>query len=87
MTARFMSCKQVAEYLGKSRSTVYRWTERGLLPAPVRLAADTEPMWDREAIDRKLDRRPASAGRYTDPDESLQRLRERLGREAAAQTR
>ena len=82
MTARYMSRKQVAEYIGKSVSTVDRWTEKGLLPAPARLSGDTDPLWDREAIDRKLDRRPRPAGRYTDPDEAISLMREDRAREA-----
>lgn len=82
MTARYMSRKQVAEYIGKSVSTVDRWTERGALPMPTRPYDGADPMWDREAIDRKLDRRPRPAGRYTDPDEAISLMRADRAREA-----
>lgn len=78
---RWMSLKQAAAYLGKSRSTVLRWTERGLLPAPVKLAADTHPLYDREAIDKKLGRQDRPAWPYVRAEGGIARWKERRARE------
>lgn len=32
-TTRWLSVEQVAEYLGISKETVYRWLEKGIVPA------------------------------------------------------
>jgi excisionase family DNA binding protein len=54
--ARPISTREVAEAAGVSRATLYRWVERGLLPAPVRKVAGRhggrEHRWPRGTLER-----------------------------------
>jgi prophage regulatory protein len=47
---RLLDVRQVAELLGVSSRQVYRLTDGGALPRPLRLGGSVR--WDRDAIDR-----------------------------------
>lgn len=50
---RGMTRSATAEYLGVSAATVDRWTEKGVIPAPVSVAG--RRLWDRLKLDAVFD--------------------------------
>jgi len=46
---RYVSVEQLAERYGVDRSTVWRWSKRGLLPPPVKLSEQCT-RWDLEKV-------------------------------------
>jgi len=59
-----MTVKQVAEALGVSERSVWRWSATGILPPPVRIGATRR--WREETIRRWVERREQEA-LATDP--------------------
>lgn len=68
--ARLMSAKELALYIGRSPPTIRRMIERGELPKGVEWGGRLA--WDRQVIDRVIDKRFGRRG-YDDPDEALDR--------------
>ena len=52
MTPRLMSPRDTCRYLGICQSTLRLWVQSGRIPGPI----DGTTRYDREAIDRALDR-------------------------------
>lgn len=55
-----LSDRELARLLGVSRASVWRWTARKLLPAPVTIGERTR-RWRQADIERFLSEREASA--------------------------
>jgi prophage regulatory protein len=49
---QYLSDAQLAERYGVSRSTIWRWTHRRLLPAPVQLSSGTT-RWRLDEVERR----------------------------------
>lgn len=56
MNKRFLKVGEVAEFLGVSVCTVWRWLKRGIIPAPVKLGGSTA--WIAEEISVWFETRP-----------------------------
>lgn len=48
---KFVSDRQLAERYGVHRATIWRWSQKGILPQPVSLS-DQCTRWDLEEIER-----------------------------------
>lgn len=48
---RYISAGQLAERYGVDKSTVWRWAQRKILPAPVKLS-EQSTRWDPDAVER-----------------------------------
>lgn len=68
MTPRLLKRLEAAQYLSIHPATLDRKVKAGDLPGPVRVAGMKR--WDREALDKIIDRTSRKA-RYRDPDEAL----------------
>jgi len=53
--AEILNIQQLARMIGKSRRTVWRWVKKGWLPEP--LYVNGWPVWDSEAVRRRLEQR------------------------------
>jgi predicted DNA-binding transcriptional regulator AlpA len=53
--AEILNIQQLAQMIGKSRRTVWRWVKKGWLPAP--LYVKGWPVWDGEAVRRRLEQK------------------------------
>lgn len=72
----FLSEQSVAEFFDVSKSTVRRWVEQGIIPAPVPIGGLKR--WDvselRSAVRRNLDAASTGRARSADPDEIVARM-------------
>jgi predicted DNA-binding transcriptional regulator AlpA len=50
-----LNIQQLAQKIGKSRRTVWRWVKKGWLPEP--LYPNGWPVWDSEAVQKRLEKR------------------------------
>ena len=57
---RYISASQLAERYGVDKSTVWRWAQRQILPAPVKLSEQTT-RWKLDEIERRDAEREAAA--------------------------
>jgi len=53
--AEILNIQQLAQMIGKSRRTVWRWVKKGWLPEPLYIKG--WPVWDSEAVRQRLERR------------------------------
>lgn len=53
--AEVLNIQQLAQKIGKSRRTVWRWVKKGWLPEP--LYVKGWPVWDSEAVRRRLEQK------------------------------
>ena len=53
---KLLSDREIAALLGVSRASVWRWTRRGLLPAPLIVGQRTR-RWRRGDVEAALDKR------------------------------
>jgi len=52
---RFMTVKEVADYLGVSRGTIYNYINKGILPHPTRIGLRTV-RWKKSDIDAAIEK-------------------------------
>ncbi len=52
--AEILNIQQVAQKIGKSKRTVWRWVKKGWLPAP--LYVKGWPVWDSREVQRRLEK-------------------------------
>ena len=57
---RYISAGQLAERYGVDKSTVWRWAQRNILPAPVKLSEQCT-RWKLDEIDQRDAEREATA--------------------------
>jgi predicted DNA-binding transcriptional regulator AlpA len=48
---KYVSDAQLAQQYSVSRSTIWRWSAKGILPSPVQISAGCT-RWEKEAVDR-----------------------------------
>lgn len=56
----FLSDKQIAERIGVTRQTIWRWVSRGDFPAPIKLGPSVT-RWKASAVDEWLGERESAA--------------------------
>lgn len=49
---KFLSDTQLAERYGVSRSTIWRWSAKDILPPPVQLSPGCT-RWDKDSVDKR----------------------------------
>lgn len=49
---RYISAAQLARRYGVTKSTIWRWTKRGILPSPVRLSEQCT-RWNLDEIEKR----------------------------------
>jgi predicted DNA-binding transcriptional regulator AlpA len=55
LSMAILNIQQLADKIGKSRRTVWRWVKKGWLPEP--LYPNGWPVWDSEAVQKRLEKR------------------------------
>lgn len=66
---RWLSLSHAAEHLDLSIDSLRRLVRQGKLPAPDRSLGARMPRWDREALDKAMQEKPAS---LRNPDHALE---------------
>jgi len=56
---QYMRVKQVAEAIGISKSSVWRWSSEGRLPKPIKLTNRTT-VWKSEEVDAAIEKLAAA---------------------------
>lgn len=58
---RYVSAEQLAERYDVDRSTIWRWSQRGILPSPIKLSEQCT-RWNLDEVERRdAERRQAAA--------------------------
>lgn len=58
---KYLSDELLAEIYGVSRSTIWRWCAKGILPPPIKLSPGCT-RWSKEAIDKRDEERAKQNG-------------------------
>ena len=51
---KFLRAKEIAQIVGLSRSSVYQFTNKGLLPQPIKIG--TASLWKKEDVDALVEK-------------------------------
>lgn len=52
---KYLRVKQVAEHLGISKSSVWRWVQESILPEPIRIAGRTT-VWRADEVEAAIEK-------------------------------
>lgn len=78
ITPRGLSLDDAAAYVSLAPATFLREVAAGTWPRPLPLKGSRRQVWDRDAIDRALDRASGIGAGHESADPIMSRIRERL---------